>query len=143
MMTIYYYQITTLLKKHINWYWKTKFKAFIVSHCKQPSLYTNIAKYFNELFKKWQLGLEKMHLLPCLVTIDSCSGSFQYKILDNVLCLNKKLFAFRKSTSPFSFLQTFWWDSTQSLLQIRYNSKSMDELNLFFQNDFILFDLKP
>ena len=58
MLTIYYFQITTLLKKHINWYWKTKFKAFIVSHCKQPSLYTNIAKYFNELFKKWQLGLE-------------------------------------------------------------------------------------
>ena len=140
MLTIYYFQITTLLKKHINWYWKTKFKAFIVSHCKQPSLYTNIAKYFNELFKKWQLGLEKMHLLPCLVTIDSCSGSFQYKILDNVLCLNKKLFAFRKSTSS---LSPFCKLSDETVLNLFYKSGIIQNLwmNLIYSSKMTSFYL--
>ena len=41
------------------------------------------------------------------------------------------------------FLQTFWWDSTPSTLGMRYNSKIMDNLALFFENDYTLFDLTP
>ena len=35
-----------LIKKHIDWYWETKFKAIILSPCIHPSLYTNISEVF-------------------------------------------------------------------------------------------------
>ena len=65
------------------------------------SLYTNNSEVFkNELLKTDSFDWKQIYLLPRLVTLDSYSRSFQYKILNNVLYLNKKLFAFGKSTSP-------------------------------------------
>ena len=87
----------------------------------------------------WKL----IYLLPCLVILDRYSRSFQYKILNNILYSNKKLFTFRKATSP---LCPFWKISDETVLHLFYECDIVhnlwNELDLFFENDFTLFDLK-
>ena len=133
MLTIYYSKITTSLKKTLigieklnarQWY-----SLLVYTHPYTPTS----QKYFNELLKTDGLDWKQTYLLPRLVTLDSYSRSFQYKILNNVLYLNEKLFTFRKSTSPLSFPQTFWWDSTPSILRMRYGSKFMEWTRFIFQ----------
>ena len=51
-------------------------------------------KYSNELLKTDSLDWKQIYVAPRLVTPDSYSRSFQYKILNNVPYLNKKLFTF-------------------------------------------------
>ena len=46
-------------------------------------------KYFMKLFKTDSLDWKQIYLLPRLVTLYSYSRSFQYKILNNILFLNK------------------------------------------------------
>ena len=79
-----------------------------------------------------------------MVTLDSYSRSFQYKILINVLYLNKNLFTFRKSTS---LLCPFCKLSDKTVLHLFYECDIVqnlwNELDLFFENDFTLFDLTP
>ena len=115
MLTIYYCQITPLSQR-----------------------------YFTQLLKTDQLDWKQSYLLPRLVTLDSYSCSFQYKILNNVLYLNKKLFKFRKSTSP---LCPFCKLSDETVLHLFYECNIIlnlwNELVLFFENEFTLFDLTP
>ena len=47
-------------------------------------------KYLNESFKTDSFDWKQIYLLPRLVALDSYSRSFQYKILNNVLYLNKR-----------------------------------------------------
>ena len=83
-----------------------------------------------------------IYLLPGLVTLDSHFRSFQYKNLNNVLYLNKKLFTLRKSTSP---LCPFCKLSDERVLHLFYECNIIlnlwNELDLFFENEFTLFDL--
>ena len=44
---------------------------------------------------------EQIYFLPRKITIDSYSRCFQYKIINNVLFLNKKLFCFNITSSPY------------------------------------------
>ena len=85
-----------------------------------------------------------IYLLPGLVTLDSHFRSFQYKNLNNVLYLNKKLFTLRKSTSP---LCPFCKLSDERVLHLFYECNIIlnlwNELDLFFKNEFTLFDLTP
>ena len=82
-----------------------------------------------------------MHLLPRLVTLDSYSRSFQYKILNNVLYFKKKLITFRKPTSP---LCPFCKLSDETVLRLFYECNIIlnlwSEQDLFFENEFTLFD---
>ena len=103
--------------------------------------YTPTSKtYFNELLKTD--SLDWLCLLPCLVTLNSYSCSFQYEILNNVLYLNKKLFTFWKSNSP---LCPFCKISDKTVLHLLYECDIVQNLwnerYLFFKNDFTLFDL--
>ena len=101
-------------------------------------------KYLNESFKTDSFDWKQIYLLPLSVTLDSYSRSFQYKILNNVLYLNKKLFKFRKSTSP---LCPFCKLCDETVLHLFYECNiTLDlwnELVLFFKNEFTLFDLTP
>ena len=64
--------------------------------------------YVKKLFEKTTLDWIKIYLLPRLATIDATLPSFQYKILNNVLFLNKNLYNFGKtSTALYSFCKTF------------------------------------
>ena len=101
-------------------------------------------KYLNELLKTDSLDWKQIYILPRLVTPDSCSRSFQYKIWNDVLYLNKKLFTFQKSTSPVS---PFCKLSDETVFHLFYKCYIIlnlwNELELFFENEFTLFDLTP
>ena len=87
---------------------------------------------------------KRIYLLPRLVTLHSYFCSFQYKDLNKVLYLNKKLFKFRISTSP---LCPFCRLSDETVLHLFYECNIIlnlwNELDLFFENEFTLFDLTP
>ena len=57
--------------------------------------------YYENLFERLDLDWKKIYLLPRLTSSDTSLRVFQYKILNNVLFLNKMLFQFKKSPSPF------------------------------------------
>ena len=101
-------------------------------------------KYLNELLKTDSCAWKQIYLLPRLVTLDSYSCSVQYKILNNVLYSNKKLFTFRKSTS---LLCPFCKLSDETVLHLFYECNITlnlwNQLVLFFENEFALLDLTP
>ena len=60
--------------------------------------------YYKNIFQNSNLDWTTIYMLPRIVTKDSRRQVFQYKLLNNVLYLNKILFRFRKIDSPlFSF----------------------------------------
>ena len=50
--------------------------------------------------KFFQMNWKKMYVLTTVVTINSFQRNFQYKMLHNVLYLNKTLFTFGKTKTP-------------------------------------------
>ena len=51
-------------------------------------------KYFDNLFANIELPWKEIYLPACKATANSYLGCFNYKIINNVLYLNKKLFQF-------------------------------------------------
>ena len=56
--------------------------------------------YFEKVFAGHVFEWDKIYILPRIVATDCRIQIFQYKILHNVLYLNKKLFEFNKINSP-------------------------------------------
>ena len=56
--------------------------------------------YYKNIFQNSNLDRKAIYMLPCIVTKDSGLQVFQYKLLNNVLYLNKMLFRFGKIDSP-------------------------------------------
>ena len=56
--------------------------------------------YFENLFPNYTFDWAQFFLLPGIITTNSYQRNFQYKILHNILCLNKKLHMFGKINSP-------------------------------------------
>ena len=82
--------------------------------------------------------------LPCLVTYNNCMRSFQYKILNNVLFLNKKLHTFGiKPSSLCSFSNSY--DETPSHIYYECNCVEClwSDLVQYFQGSIILPTLTP
>ena len=85
---------------------KLNSKQLYTNPFKHLLVYTNPFKptsqkhFISELFKTGSFDWKQIYFLPRMVTLGSYSSSFQYKILNNILYLNKKLFTFQKSTSP-------------------------------------------
>ena len=117
MLIIYYSQITILLKNTIIGIEKLNsrqlYSLLVYTHPFTPTS----QKYLNELLKTDSLDWKQIYLLQRLVTLDNCSHFFQCTILKNVLYLNKKLFVFRKSTSP---LCPFCKISDETVLHLFY-----------------------
>ena len=64
--------------------------------------------YFEKLFGNTTLDWSKIYLLPRLATVDTTLRSFQYKIVNNVVYLNKELYNFGTTdTALCSFCRTF------------------------------------
>ena len=55
---------------------------------------------YQKKFSNSHLDWKKIYLLVRIVTKDSTLRAFQFKLLNNVLYLNKMLFKFGKSGSP-------------------------------------------
>ena len=63
--------------------------------------------YFEDLFQIKDIDWKHVYLLPRRFTVDTNLRIFQYKILNNVLYLNEKLFRFKKISCPLcSFCQS-------------------------------------
>ena len=60
-------------------------------------------KYFDNLFPYIELPLKEIYLAVHKATANSYLRCFKYKIINNVLYLNKKLFEFGKTQSPLYF----------------------------------------
>ena len=56
--------------------------------------------YFENLFNDFNMDCTTIYMLPCLVTYNTYMQSFPYKILNNVLYLNKKLHTFGSKPYP-------------------------------------------
>ena len=51
--------------------------------------------YFEEVLGFGKVEWKKAYLLPRIITIDSFLRSFQYKILNNILYINERLYKFK------------------------------------------------
>ena len=65
--------------------------------------------YFEKLFGNTILDWDKIYLSPRLATIDTTLRSFQYKILNNVIFLNKKLYTFGITNTDICSYTHFIW----------------------------------
>ena len=95
--------------------------------CK-PTSQVYFEKHFNDCVLHWKY----IYVLPRIVTSDPYTRYFQYKVLNNVLYLNEKLFLFGISeTSKCSFCNQ--------------NNETIEHLflNTFFENHLPLYDLTP
>ena len=72
---------------------------------------TYCSNIFREKFSKPWIKMERyIYTLPRRVTINTNLRIFQYKVLHNILYLNKMLYKFGKKVSPLcSFCFLFWF----------------------------------
>lgn len=61
-------------------------------------------KEMNEKFPKLQVGWKEIYSLPFVVTIETKIREFQYKILNNIVFTNEKLFRLKMIDSPLCVL---------------------------------------
>ena len=99
--------------------------------------------YFNNILPNCNLLWEQIYLLPRKVTIDSYLRCFQYKILNNILFLNKKLFIFKIIDTPYC---SFCGETEETTIHLFHEcektSSLWSELRLYLR-DLSLPDLLP
>ena len=81
--------------------------------------------YFENLFSNFNLDWKSIYLLPRRVTLDTNLRMFQYKLLNNVLDLNKMLFRFRKVDSP---LCSYCSEEEETLLHLFHSCLKSKQL---------------
>ena len=95
--------------------------------------------YFEKLFENTTLDWNKIYLSPRLATIDTTLRSFQYKVLNNILFLNKKLYSFGiTNTALCSFCNTVEETPIHIFFDCVHVKCYWERLRIKFQNDFIL-----
>ena len=99
--------------------------------------------YFEKLFQNTALDLGKIYMLPHLATIDTTLRSIQYKILNNVLFLNKKVHFGITNTALCSFCKSFEETLIQIFCDCIHVKSLWETLQTKFQNDIILPTLTP
>ena len=97
-----------------------------------------------QLFPHLNLDRKFINLLPRILTKNTSLRTFQYKVLNDVLCLNHKLFQFKvSSTSLCSYCNQH--DETVQHLFSTYNEviSLWTEIKLYILNDIKLTALCP
>ena len=126
MLIIYYCQITILLKNTLIGIEKLNSRQLCCLLVYTRLFTSTSQKYLNDILKADSLDWKQIYLLPRLVTVDSYSPPFQDKTLENFVYLSKAVYFSKIDVTSFFFLQTFWWDSTRSILRMQYTSKSTE-----------------
>ena len=100
------------------------------------SLKPTSQSYFENVFVGHVFEWDKIYILPRIVTTDSRIRIFQYKILHNILYLNKNLFdEFNKINSPeCSFLQMGRRGNYSLASYLQKNASFMDAVNFTTQS---------
>ena len=93
-------------------------------------------KYFGKVFPNEKLDSKKIYILPRVVTINSFQRNFQYKILHNILYLNKMIFTFGKIKTPLcSFCHSYDETIKHIFLECICVKQLWNHLRLFLTND--------
>ena len=96
-------------------------------------------KYFIRLFPDLQSDWKGIYLLPRKVTIDTKLPIFQYKLLNNILYLNKHLFMFRKEdTKHCSFCKLQDRTINHLFVECNYSKNFWRDLKTYCQPSFSL-----
>ena len=100
--------------------------------------------YFENIFENQEINWKDIYTLPRKVSIDCNVRSFQYKVLNNILYLNKKLFIFGKSPSS---LCSYCKEADETVLHLfsecHVTKELWKRLNLFFNGSLCLPELLP
>ena len=91
-----------------------------ISPCKPVS-----QAYFENLFREQELNWKDIYVLPRKVSLDCNVRSFQYKVLNNVLYLNKNFLFFEKRLFPYfhsanKLMKQYFTFSLNVILQRNY-----------------------
>ena len=101
-------------------------------------------KYSGNVFPNENFDWKKIYILPRVVTINSFQRNFQYKILHNILYLNKILFTFGKIKTPLcSFCHSYDETIKHIFLECICVKQLWNHLRLFLTNDISLPILRP
>ena len=101
-------------------------------------------KYFGKVFPNENFDWKKNYILPRVVTINSFPRNFQYKILHNILYMNKMLFTFGNiKTLLCSFCHSFDETIKHIFLECICVKQLWNHLRLVVMNDFLLPILTP
>ena len=96
------------------------------------------------MFKNTTLDWNKIYLSPRLATTDTSLHSFQYKILNSLLFLKKKLYTFeRTNTALCSFCNAVEETPIHIFFDCIHVKSLWERLRMKFENDFILPSLTP
>ena len=99
-------------------------------------------KYFDNLFPNIELPWKEIYLTACKATANGYLRCFNYKIINNVLYLNKKLLQFSKTQSP---LCSFCHTEAETTLHIFHKCSATNilwnQLLLFYGTDLDFPDL--
>ena len=119
----------------------TEIYSILISKVKNKSSFNIL---FKNLFNYYNIDWTGIYMLPRLVTYNTYMQCFQYKILNNVLFLNKNLPTFQMKPSPMCSLCSLY-DETP--LHIFYECDAVKclwaDLVQCFQNNLILPTLTP
>ena len=101
-------------------------------------------KYFGKVFPNENFDWKKIYILPRVVTINSFQRNFQYKILHNILYLNKMIFTFGKIKTPLcSFCHSYDETIKHIFLECICVKQPRNHLRLLLTNDISLPILTP
>ena len=128
MLIIYFSQITILLKKNILIGIDKLNSRQLYSLLAYTHLFTPTSqKYLNELLKTDSLKLEVDISCNTFGSPWQLFSFLSIKNSEHCSLFKKKVFYFSKiDITSLSFLQTFWYHGTPSILRMQYNSKSME-----------------
>ena len=99
-------------------------------------------QYFQTLFPHLNLDWKLIYLLPRVLTKNASLSAFQYKVLNNVLYLNLKLFQFKLSTTSLCSYCNQHTEIAQHLFSKCNKVISLwAEINFYFVNDIKLIAL--
>ena len=100
--------------------------------------------YFENLYNDYNIDWTAIYMLPRLITNNTYMRSFQYKILNNVLFLNKKLHTFGIKPSPLCSFCNLYDETPYHMFYECDRVKCLwSDLVQCFQNNLILPTLTP
>ena len=101
-------------------------------------------QYFKTFFPHLNLGWKLIYLLTRILTKNTSLRAFQYKVLNNVLYLNHKLFHFKISTTSLCQYHSQHCGTVQHLFSNCNEDTSLwTEIILYFVNDIKLIAFCP
>ena len=101
-------------------------------------------KIICNIFTNLQVEWKEIHLLPSNVSIDTNLRMFQYKMLDNILYLNKQLFIFnQKDTKLYSYCRLKDDLINHIFVKCKFAIKLWSDLRHYCQYSFDITILNP